>query len=134
MGEYVEHSRENEKSVDDARDTETLVFEQYKLAVEMADQVSARRATANAFFATIHTALLAVLSAAFVASAGGSGWDSSHAVAGIGVAFGGLVLAAAWFLLLRSYRDLNEAKFKVIQEVEKQLPIALFADEWTNLP
>jgi hypothetical protein len=33
-------------------------LELYKLAVEMADRVSARRSTANAFFLTINTALL----------------------------------------------------------------------------
>lgn len=36
----------------------------YKLAVEMADRVSARRGTANAFFVTVNTALLAFLSLA----------------------------------------------------------------------
>lgn len=36
--------------------------ELYKLAVEMADRVSARRATANAFFLTVNTALLAFVS------------------------------------------------------------------------
>ena len=33
----------------------------------------------------------------------------------------GLVLSAAWWLLLRSYRDLNEAKFRVILAMEKEL-------------
>jgi hypothetical protein len=37
-------------------------LELYKLAVEMADRVSARRATANAFFLTINTALFAFVS------------------------------------------------------------------------
>jgi hypothetical protein len=37
-------------------------LELYKLAVEMADRVSARRATANAFFLTVNTALLAFVS------------------------------------------------------------------------
>ncbi len=36
-------------------------MELYKLAVEMADRVSARRGTANAFFVTVNTALLAFL-------------------------------------------------------------------------
>ena len=37
-------------------------LELYKLAVEMADRVSARRAAANAFFLTVNTALLAFVS------------------------------------------------------------------------
>jgi hypothetical protein len=37
------------------------LLELYKLCVEMADRVSARRATANAFFLTLNSALLAGL-------------------------------------------------------------------------
>jgi hypothetical protein len=37
-------------------------LELYKLAVEMAERVSARRATTNAFFLTVNTALLAFVS------------------------------------------------------------------------
>ncbi|MGW1594955.1 RipA family octameric membrane protein [Streptomyces sp. NPDC002343] len=39
---------------------ETLL-DLYKLAVEMADRVSARRGTANAFFLSVQTALVTVL-------------------------------------------------------------------------
>jgi hypothetical protein len=45
----------------------------------------------------------------------------------------GVLSAVVWYLLLRSYRDLNTAKFAVIHEVEKALPIQLFADEWKTL-
>ena len=38
-----------------------------------------------------------------------------------------------WFLLLRSYRDLNAAKFKVINDMEVHLPVALFTREWEYL-
>ena len=37
------------------------LFAQYQIAVEMADRVSARRATANAFFATVETIFIGVL-------------------------------------------------------------------------
>lgn len=95
------------------------VLEQYQLAVEMADRVSARRATANSFFLTVQTTLLALM-----------------AVKGIHrdwVAGAGVVLAVAWWLLLRSYRDLSAAKWKVIQAVEAQLPLQPFSDEWSYL-
>lgn len=39
------------------------LFEQYKLYVEMADKISARRQTANTFFLTINTAAVALLGA-----------------------------------------------------------------------
>ena len=42
-------------------------------------------------------------------------------------------MSACWWLQLRSYRDLNRAKFAVIIEVEKQLPVRVFTDEWQSL-
>jgi hypothetical protein len=99
----------------------------YKLAVEMADRVSARRATANAFFLTVQTAFVAVLGVAAPNLARSPWWVS------LSVALAGLVLSASWWLLLRSYRDLNRAKFYVINTVEQQLPVRIFADEWTYL-
>lgn len=94
-------------------------FEQYKLAVEMADRISARRAAANGYFLTIISSLLAVLSLQSVRQ----DW----------IAGSGLVLTGAWWILLRSYRDLNKAKFKVIQSIEPDLPLQLFGDEWQYL-
>lgn len=95
------------------------VLEQYQLAVEMADRVSARRATANGFFLTVQTGLLALMAV--------KGLDRAW------VASGGVVLAVAWWLLLRSYRDLNGAKWKVIGKIEQQLPLQPFSDEWNHL-
>jgi hypothetical protein len=36
-------------------------FELYKLAVEMADRISARRGIANSFFLTVNTGVVAIL-------------------------------------------------------------------------
>jgi hypothetical protein len=95
-------------------------LELYKLAVEMADRVSARRATANAFFLTVNTALLAFVS---------SGLDDMLWL----VALAGTALSGAWWVLLRSYRNLNAAKFDVITEMEKNLEAQIFDDEWKRL-
>ena len=103
------------------------LLELYKLAVDMADRVSARRATANAFFLTVQTALVAVLGVAAPNLARSPWWVS------LAVALAGLVLSGSWWLQLRSYRDLNRAKFSVINSVEQQLPIQIFAAEWTLL-
>ena len=44
------------------------------------------------------------------------------------------VIAASWWLLLRSYRDLNRAKFAVILRIEKEhLDLQLFDEEWNEL-
>lgn len=100
----------------------------YKLAVEMADRVSARRGTTNSFFITLQSALMAVL-AFLVGDQHGAGPRWAPAVVGVV----GLVCSITWFVLLRSYRDLNRAKFAVITEMETHLPFALFASEWASL-
>ncbi len=45
----------------------------------------------------------------------------------------GILLSLTWLALLRSYRQLNEAKFKVINAMELRLPSAPFSDEWAYL-
>jgi hypothetical protein len=104
---------------DDNKATQQYL-ELYKLAVEMADRVSARRATANAFFLTVNTALLAFVSSRSLNAL----WL---------VALAGIALSATWWVLLKSYRDLNAAKFAVITEMETNLEVKVFDDEWERL-
>lgn len=103
-----------------------IVFEQYKLAVEMADRTSARRSAANSFYVTVQGALVATLG--FL-----SGLEGVPPWALAAVCLVGCMTSVAWFLLLRSYRDLNAAKYTVICRVEEQLPLRLFGDEWLEL-
>lgn len=103
------------------------VLELYKLAVESADRVSARRGSANSYFLTVQTTFIAVLALAVPLGPSTSLWQA--AVASVA----GIMLSACWWLQLRSYRDLNRAKFEVITEVEKQLPVKVFTDEWESL-
>ena len=70
----------------------SVELELYKLAVEMADRISARRALANTFFLTVNTGLAALL----------GGQDLRWYVAAAGIVF-----ALAWWWLLQSYRKLN---------------------------
>jgi hypothetical protein len=93
-------------------------FELYKLAVEMADRISARRGVANSFFLTVNTALLALLGSQDVR------WYPAAA---------GIVMCVTWWALLKSYRDLNRAKFDIILAMEMQLPTRVYGDEWDRL-
>ena len=122
-----------ESDVKSLEEPSPALLEQYRLAVEMADRVSARRTSANSFFATIHTALVAVFASVFVSPDIVGTRAEPDAVAVVAVAVVGVALAATWFLLIRSYRDLNAAKFEVILEIEKQLPAQPFTDEWECL-
>jgi len=103
----------------------------YKLTVEMADRISARRSTANSFFLTINSALIAVIG--FVRpvteKAGASADETGIILTGVA----GLVLAVTWWGLLRSYRRLNAAKFAIVREMETELAAAPFTREWAHL-
>ncbi|MFC9493451.1 hypothetical protein [Streptomyces sp. NPDC056982] len=99
----------------------------YALAVEMADRVSARRGAANSFFLGIQTTLLAGV---------GLVDSTAHRVswyAALTIALTGCTLSAFWWLQLRSYQLLNQAKFEVINKLEEQLPAKIYTDEWTSL-
>jgi hypothetical protein len=102
-------------------------LELYRLAVEMADRISARRATANSFFLAVQTAFVGVLGLA-TPSLAKTPW---YAI--LIVAIAGLALSVSWWLQLRSYRDLNRAKFNVINSMETNLPHKIFTDEWDSL-
>jgi hypothetical protein len=109
------------------------IFESYKLAVEMADRVSARRASANTFFFSIQAGL-AVALGAFAVNTGTPQSPEPDRFVLVLAALGGAVIAASWWMLLRSYRDLNKAKFAVINKIEQDhLAICLFTDEWEEL-
>jgi hypothetical protein len=110
--------------------TDDAILQLYINCVEMADRVSARRATANSFFLALHTTLAAL-------AAVGTGTSSKlleDRWAISLVAFVGVVISGAWWMLLRTFRDLNRAKFAVINEIEAtHLPIQPFTDEWEVL-
>lgn len=97
-------------------------MEQYKLYVEMADRISSRRQSANSFFLTLNTTIVALVSYLGLGEQNNR-WYWLVATAGI-------VLSYMWYRLVRSYKDLNTAKFKVIHEIESKLPMAPYDAEW----
>lgn len=106
----------------------TAILEQYKIYVEMADRVSARRALANTFFLTLNTALFALIGAALKDGISGSTWLLAIPL------FALIGQCAAWFWIVRSYRQLNSAKYAVIGALEEQLPASPYwKAEWTAL-
>ena len=42
----------------------------------------------------------------------------------------GTVLCYLWYRIIRSYRDLNSAKFKIVHEIERYLPLRPYDAEW----
>jgi len=99
------------------------LIEQYKPYLETADRISNRRQSANSFFVTINTALVALVGYIHIGS------ETSNELYWL-IALAGIALSYMWYRLIRSYRDLNTAKFKVVHEIEKKLPISPFDAEW----
>lgn len=94
-----------------------LLMEQYKVYVEMADRINARRSLANTFFLTFHAVIISIL---------GLSLSRSPSVVHVGLLLfpliGLLVLCYAWWRLVQYFRRLSHAKSQVIGELEKRLP------------
>jgi len=104
------------------------LLEIYKLYVDSAEKTTDRRQSANSFFLTVNTALIALTG--YVQLGAGDTNTSSYYWA---VSLAGMILCLAWYRLIRSYRGLNSGKFKVIQAMEQYLPAAPFNTEWEVL-
>ncbi len=108
---------------------EEHLLEQYKLYVEIADRVSGRRAQTNRFFISLLSGLLALLSIVVDREI----FSNFQTIVFMTVALLGLALCALWYINIRSYRQLNSGKFKVIHEIEQHLPYPCYDKEWEIL-
>lgn len=116
----IQHSKETYGD-----DFNAHLLEQYKLYVQSADNVSARRIASNRYLLTVSVTLLALYGVDLV------GIDQrlvSQIAPGIG-----LVVSLVWWLIIRSHKHLNRIKFEIINELEQHLPATLFACEWQKL-
>ena len=98
------------------------LFGQYKLFVETSQSITEKRQNANNYLLTLCSSLV-TLYVTFLSTFGHHRWNALITVAGVFVCF-------IWWSLVNSYKALNTAKFKVIHEMEEQLPVALFDYEW----
>jgi hypothetical protein len=108
----------------DEIDPKLKVFELY---LATAEKVSDRRAAANAWMLSVNSAIVALY-----------GYLGAHKLSvpvpqkGVwlwAIPAAGAIVAVAWAVLLTSYRQLNRAKFAVLQEMEKDLPAQPFTKE-----
>jgi len=106
----------------------SAVLEQYKMYVEMADRISARRGLTNTFFLTLNSAVFTAI---------GFFWANHPHAATWLLIFPAIVLIAecmAWFWLVRSYRQLNSGKYAVVGALEERLPASpYYRAEWKAL-
>ena len=97
------------------KDNKEIILAQWQTCVDMANSTSQRRDAMNNLFATLNIALIAATSIV---------WDLKS----IMMAVGGVILCSVWLAFVKYFRQLNEAKFKVINDLEKKLPEQPFSE------
>ena len=111
----------------DPRQDELL--EIYKLHAELADRVSQRREGANRLYVSLLVGLMVFVAALMRY---GTGDVPAKIVLGsIGTI--GALLSVSWYVVIRSYRQLNTGKFAALHELEEKLAYAFFTREWELL-
>ena len=105
------------------------LLEIYKLHAELADRVSQRREGANRLFVSLLTGTLIFLAAFLRYGTGTMPFDVVLTAVGIF----GVLLSASWYIIIRSYRQLNSGKFTALHELEEQLAYPFFKREWELL-
>ena len=98
------------------------LLEQYKLYVQSAENVSARRVGSNRYLLTLNSALVALYGLQS-ANFGQGYWT-------LLIPFMGIPVSLLWCLIIKSHADLNRIKFDVIHEFERHLPAAMYRYEW----
>lgn len=98
------------------------LFEQYKILISSTEEISSRRATANNYLLSVNTLLVSVhaLGASLQPDAP---WQTVMPLAG-------LIICLSWWTLIRSYRNVNASKFKIIHKLESNLASQPYKDEW----
>lgn len=104
------------------------LFEQYKMYVEGMEKTSDRRQNANNYFVTINAALVSLLGIIL-----STNYFGNKKLLGLALPILGLLISVIFWFLIRAYKQLNTGKFKVIHQIEKLLPLALYAHEWEEL-
>jgi len=106
------------------------MLEQYKLYVDMADKIQSRRSTANNFFLTVNSLMITAIG---ILTRLGSSFVSFNLYWVVIASCAGILFCWNWLVTLRCYRNLSNAKFRIINAIERKLPVAAFDVEWVCL-
>lgn len=94
-----------------------LLLAQWQTCVEMADSVSKQRTTINSIFITLNLGIIAMTA------------KIQKLYLSFLLITVGIILCCLWTMLINHYRQLNQIKFEIINEIEKQLPEQPFTKE-----
>lgn len=102
-------------------------FALFELYLATAEKVSDRRAQANAWMLSVNSAVVALYG--YLQAGNEAVAAAEKAVWVWAIPAAGAIVCLAWAALLASYGRLNDAKFKVLHELEKELAYPLFSRE-----
>ena len=96
---------------------EDLLSVQWQTCVDMANSVSQRRDTMNNLFVTLNLAIIAGVSLV--------GGPKT-----IMMIIAGVIVCILWVLFINNFRELNSAKFIIINSLEENMVNKPFTEEW----
>ena len=109
-------------------DYKAHLFEQYKFYIEGVEKTNDRRINSNDYFIVINIFFICFLG--FVSKK--FELIGSHSCMMILCAVG-ILICIIWISLISSYKQLLVGKYKVVHEMEENLPLFLFKYEWQVL-
>lgn len=101
-----------------------ILLEQYKMMIDTTESAIERRQKVSTTYITICSIFMPIISAML---AGNNKWLILSSIA---VSLISIVLCVSWIRTIQSYGTSNSAKFEVIENIEKMLPLSLFKAEW----
>lgn len=104
----------------DCKTNVDVILAEWQTCVEMANSVSQRRDSMNNIFVTLNLAVITAVSFT---------WN----IKSLFILLAGALICVIWIFSIRNYKMLNQEKFKVINKIEKELPMMPFNEEWSLL-
>jgi len=111
----------------EGRDMDAMVM-QYQSLMGSVEELGNRRQSTGALYASINTAILALVASLIALGVGGQNYYLWLPVAIISVL--GVFLNHSWKSIMESYHALNRAKFDTIWKIEEKLPMNVYRSEW----
>jgi hypothetical protein len=96
----------------------------YTMYAESALRLSELRANQNNYYIAVNTAAVGAIGYFYLNS------SEKLLVLWIFLGIGGTLINACWLAATKSYRNINKAKFLIIQDYEKRLRESPFTKEW----
>jgi hypothetical protein len=106
------------------------VLDLYKMFVTSAEKISDRRQTANSFFLTLNTTIIGLVG--YLNFSQDPKTVANPKIFAL-VAMAGMLICYTWYSMIRSYKNMNSGKFRVINAIEKMLPVCPYEAEWVAL-